>query len=133
MIPMGFRTSGYGEQHYRAVLTEEIVLEARKLHSEGWSNRRIADKYAVNINTIHLAITGMTWKHIDGNSKYRSKSFNRRTSKAGIDKIMELHAAGYNTRQIGIQLKLSHATVLKYIRQNIPDIVFKQGRPRKKK
>lgn len=108
-------------------------MEARKLHSEGWSNRNIANKYGVNIGTMQQAITGITWKRANSTNKYKTTSFNRRVSRAGIDKIVEMHRTGYEPKQISSQLKISKATVIKYIRQNIPDAVFKPGRPRKKK
>lgn len=59
---------GEGENNSRAILTEEIVLEARKLHkpySREHSARALAERFGVSTRTMHLAITGRRWKHLE--------------------------------------------------------------------
>ncbi len=54
-----------GERHPAANLTEANVLEARRLYLAGNATfEMLARKYAVRVTTIHLAITGRTWRHL---------------------------------------------------------------------
>ena len=53
-----------GSEHGNAALTEEIVLEMRRLRSQGYTYQSIAELYSVDTNTARRAINKMTWKHI---------------------------------------------------------------------
>lgn len=58
---------GIGEKHGKAVLTEEIVLEARSLYRKGSRTNgavALAKKYGVNQATLWYALTRQTWTHI---------------------------------------------------------------------
>ena len=54
-----------GEDRYNAVLTDEKVVTARKLHRNGEKIIDIAKKMGVSKTTLGLAIRGQTWRHID--------------------------------------------------------------------
>lgn len=56
----------HGEQHPRSVLTEQIVLQARKMAAEGVSLHEIADLLGFRRNAISAAVTGETWKYLPG-------------------------------------------------------------------
>jgi len=47
------------------VLTEAIVITARKLRRAGWKMKDIAAKFKVVANTISRAIRGVTWGWVD--------------------------------------------------------------------
>lgn len=53
-----------GSQKYNAKLTEDMVLEIRRLYSSGVGRYDLAKKYSVNYGTIHHIISGKAWKHI---------------------------------------------------------------------
>ena len=58
---------GKGEEHGRAVLTEEIVREARASYRKGSRTSgacALAKKFGVNQATLWCAIKGQTWTHI---------------------------------------------------------------------
>jgi hypothetical protein len=61
-----------GELCGSARLTEAQVLEAMALHDAGWTYTRLGDRYGVNRATVHYAVTGHTWKHLQkkGDSSY---------------------------------------------------------------
>lgn len=124
---MALRTTGFGESHYRSVLTEEIVREARRLHREGMSYVKIADLCGVTTGTIQQAIKGVTWKQVDGpisdRFKYKTKGVGMHITKEGLDKMTELHKAGYSISKIGAMMKISDGTVRKYIRREFPDAI----------
>jgi hypothetical protein len=61
---MDYGTQNKGERHGRAKLTNEIVIESRKLKSVGCGYAYIAKKYNVSKPTIWKAITMRSWKHI---------------------------------------------------------------------
>lgn len=54
-----------GERHSRAKLSNEIVLEARRLYFSGKASQSaLARKYDVAGPVMHRAILGRTWSHI---------------------------------------------------------------------
>lgn len=63
-LPTGPPSLARGEDHGRALLTEAQVIEARRLHAAGWSERRLAGHLGVAPSTVHYALTGHTWGHV---------------------------------------------------------------------
>jgi len=57
-------TDAVGTRHGNAVLTEEIVMEARRLRHAGERVVDIASKLGVNSATIGSAINGKWWSHL---------------------------------------------------------------------
>lgn len=53
-----------GETHHSAKLTEDDVLEIRKLYAIGFTCCEIAEKFSINPTSAHKAATGRTWKHV---------------------------------------------------------------------
>ena len=50
-----------------SVMTEEQVIEAiglREKDSGFWTYRRLGERYGVIPQTVHMAVTGKTWKHL---------------------------------------------------------------------
>lgn len=58
-------TNLVGSKHHRSVLTEDIVGKIRKLHAQGASVLDMAKMFGLDKSTLHLAISGRTWKHVD--------------------------------------------------------------------
>jgi group I intron endonuclease len=53
-----------GEDNKTSKLTNEIVLEVRKLHNEGMTFVQISKIYNVSESTISRVVKRLTWKHI---------------------------------------------------------------------
>jgi hypothetical protein len=53
-----------GERVAGARLTEAIVRDARRLHSEGLTHQAIADRLGFSRETLSQAIRGATWRHV---------------------------------------------------------------------
>jgi hypothetical protein len=56
-----------GSAHGRAVLTEELVIEVRRLKAEGVSYPALVRRFGVGKVTLFYAISGRTWSHIPMN------------------------------------------------------------------
>lgn len=70
-LPQDTPTSGrlrtgpfLGEENGGAKLTSADVTEARRLRAQGWSFRRIADRFGVTASTICRIERGLTWTHL---------------------------------------------------------------------
>lgn len=57
-------TLRYGVKHHNATLTDEIVVEMRRLRREGKSFQEIADLFDVPYQRANAAITGKSWGHV---------------------------------------------------------------------
>lgn len=53
-----------GALHPNCRLTEEIVIEARRLRKNGFSITALIRKYNVSSKTIRNALIGKTWRHV---------------------------------------------------------------------
>lgn len=62
----GFANGRYprGEKHYASKLTEENVLEIRRLRLEGWSVPKLAKRYGVDYTIAYGIIKGTRWRHV---------------------------------------------------------------------
>lgn len=54
-----------GENHYLSSFIEQDIINIRKLHSNGETQRSIAKKYNVTFQTIWQIVNKKTWKHIE--------------------------------------------------------------------
>lgn len=63
-IRLGLIKPQRGSKHWRSILTEIKVIEIRKLHSSGITQRKIAKIYKVHFGTINEIVLRHTWKHI---------------------------------------------------------------------
>jgi hypothetical protein len=46
-------------------LTEELVIEARKLQADGMSTKELSDRLGVNYQTMYQAVKGLSWRHLN--------------------------------------------------------------------
>jgi len=53
-----------GEDHHRAKLTDDIVIEMRKMFRKGLSAVHISKIFGVDSSVAHAAIRGKTWSHV---------------------------------------------------------------------
>jgi hypothetical protein len=54
----------HGENHGSVKLTEEQVLEVRRLRKEGYKQRELADMFGVSQVQIHNIINRKQWRHV---------------------------------------------------------------------
>lgn len=64
MVKKNRQTKQIGEGNSRSVITEKIVLEMRKLRSEGIKIKEIAKQFNVKYFTCLDAVNGRNWQHI---------------------------------------------------------------------
>jgi hypothetical protein len=55
-----------GGRHGRAKWSDDDVREARRLHSDGWSYKRLCERYGIGRVTLHYALVGKTFAHVKG-------------------------------------------------------------------
>ncbi len=55
----------HGEAVNTAKLSEEKVREIRALHAEGWTQRRLVEKFGIGQTTISRIILRQYWKHVN--------------------------------------------------------------------
>ena len=53
-----------GEGHHNTKLVEEDVLNIRRLHDEGYSQKKLSEMYGVHISGINRIVKRINWKHI---------------------------------------------------------------------
>lgn len=53
-----------GSAHGSAILTEENVLEMRKLFREGWTLQELKDKFGMSSSYISKIVNYKQWKHV---------------------------------------------------------------------
>ena len=53
-----------GERHYKAKLTEELVISVRRRVAQGEKQNAIAAELGLSKNTISKAVSGKTWRHV---------------------------------------------------------------------
>lgn len=53
-----------GENHHKAKLTTQQVLEIRELHKSGISQKEIASRYETGETNIWFIVHNLSWKHI---------------------------------------------------------------------
>ena len=64
MVAKGRNSDQKGEAHSQAVLTEELILEAKKMRVKGMTYQAIADSFGVIRQTLQSALGGKSWKHL---------------------------------------------------------------------
>jgi hypothetical protein len=61
-------SSPRGQAHCNAKLTDREVVELRRLRSDGWTWQALAERFGITVGTAHMAGTGRTWKHLEGDT-----------------------------------------------------------------
>ena len=68
-VKYSYEQGGYdgvrvGSKNGRANLTDEQVIEIRRLYKEGMTQKELSVKYNVGWSTIHNIVFNLTWKHL---------------------------------------------------------------------
>lgn len=53
-----------GESHYRAVMTEDLVLHASALKRQGFTYAQLEKRLGIKRRTLRAALTGENWSHV---------------------------------------------------------------------
>ena len=59
-------THQFGEYHPKSKLTDSIVMSMRAMRKDGSKLKEIADRFGVKLVTVHAAVSGKNWKHLNG-------------------------------------------------------------------
>lgn len=65
-----------GVKHYRAVLTEEQVMEILALLDDDAAHSAIAPRFGVSVPTISSIAAGQSWKHLNTQERRATRSLN---------------------------------------------------------
>jgi hypothetical protein len=57
-------TTVYGSHHGKSKLIEADVLEIRRMHAQGYSQKFLARQFSVTQSNISSICTGKTWAHL---------------------------------------------------------------------
>lgn len=104
-----------GVKNGTAVLTDEMVVEARARAKAGERIDKIAESYGVNRMTLGGAIAGKRWKHIPGG--LGSYSTRRRFDADTIRKIRKDHIGGKLQREIACEHGVDQTAISAIIRR----------------
>lgn len=119
--------SAKGLSHPKTRLKEEDVLEIVRLKTEeGWTYKRIANKYAVGTTSIQHILEGKNWQHLTGIPERPKPKCGRpvgaghHNSKLNPDKVREirrLFAEGSTLTELGDRFGVHKATISGIVRR----------------
>ncbi|MFG2370435.1 hypothetical protein ACGFY9_03015 [Streptomyces sp. NPDC048504] len=97
------------------VLNEDHVRVLRREHASGASVRYLATRNGLPYNTVHDAIRGVTWAHVDEQAPEEIPGEPRRPgvllTVATVGEMRRAHAGGASLRSLADKFHLEYATV----------------------
>lgn len=97
------------------VLNEDHVRRLRREHAGGASVRYLATRNGLPYNTVHDAIRGVTWAHVDEQASEELPGEPRRPgvllTAATVGELRRAHAGGASLRSLSDKFHLEYATV----------------------
>ncbi|MEV7392854.1 MULTISPECIES: hypothetical protein [unclassified Streptomyces] len=103
------------DQPSPTVLDEAFVRRLRREHADGVTVRYLATRCGLPYNTVHDAIRGVTWAHIDDHAAEGSSGDQRRPgvllTAATVGEMRRAHAGGASLRSLADRFRLEYATV----------------------
>lgn len=111
-----------GSAHSSALLTEDVVRDARRRACDGESLHELADRYGVNYLTLAAAIRGRTWRHVVDVPPVLGQVRAASTRSLIVSQpeqcrvAAELAAQGLALAQIGERLSVSRSTAFRLVR-----------------
>lgn len=100
----------FGEDHYNHQLTEEQIVEVRRLKAEGVTYDELERQFGVGRGPLHRIVTGKSWKHVDAPVLAKTKKLHR-LSDEEVREVRCLRALGIGLAWIGATYGVSEATV----------------------
>lgn len=99
-----------GDKHYCAKLTDEQVIEMRKLYSETKIPiRELASKFGIGYRSASKIVAGHTWAHLPVPEHVRNRA--AKLSEDTVREIRRLRTTGTTVKEIAHQFTLSIFTV----------------------
>jgi len=84
-----------GEAHHNSKLTEQDILEIRKMYSQGnISSEKIAEQFPVTGTQIRKILLGKRWKYLTGGASIKIKSGAAKLFEEQVLEIRERHIQG---------------------------------------
>lgn len=120
------RLNQQGEANDSAVLTDAIVIDARRRSKAGETQKVIADEYGVSVAVLGYAIRGKTWNHLDERESphVRPQGGGSRLTEDDVRAIRSAHAAaatrsarGDVARALAAEHKVSVANIHAIVRR----------------
>lgn len=103
------------DQPSPTVLNEDHVRRLRREHAGGASVRYLATRNGLPYNTVHDAVRGVTWAHVDDQTPEGSAEEVRRPgvllTAAAVGEMRRAHARGASLRSLADKFHLEYATV----------------------
>jgi lambda repressor-like predicted transcriptional regulator len=103
------------DQPSPTVLNEDHVRRLRREHAGGTSVRYLATRCGLPYNTVHDAIRGVTWAHVDDQAAKECAGELRRPgvllTAAVVGEMRRAHADGTSLRSLADKFHLEYATV----------------------
>ncbi|MBP2059630.1 transposase-like protein [Streptomyces iranensis] len=103
------------DQPSPTVLDEAHVRRLRREHADGATVRYLATRCGLPYNTVHDAICGVTWAHVDEQVPDESSGDQRRPgvllNAASVGEMRRAHAGGASLRSLADGFCLEYATV----------------------
>ncbi len=103
------------DQPSPTVLNEDDVRRLRREHAGGATVRYLATRSGLPYNTVHDAIRGVTWAHVDEEGANGSAAEARRPgvllTAAMVGEMRRAHADGASLRSLADKFQLKYATV----------------------
>lgn len=115
MVRHGNAGMAKGEDHGCALLTEEQVIEMRKIRKTGETYEKIAERYGVDKCTIALACTGKTWSHLPGAVDLGRKGNSRFTDEQRQE-MLERGLKGESASKIAREFSCSRSYISKMVK-----------------
>lgn len=105
-----------GERSGVSVLTDESVLEMRRLYATGkFTFRELAKRFGAGGNTVRQAVSGNTWTHlplaVDLHGRKGKRNGRAKLTEAQVVDIRALHRKGQKRRELAQQYGVSQTTV----------------------
>lgn len=111
--------TGVGEHNHKSRLTEEQVLEMRRLGAQGVRNVDLAPMFDVDVVTVSHVLVGRTWRHLPGaiGAKTRRGASHcaAKLTPEDVREIRALVAQGALTRGVGMRYGIHQASVSRIV------------------
>lgn len=101
-----------GTKHGMARLTDEQVLEMRRLRATGMTCEEIGKRFGVGVEHAHAVVTGRTWKHLPGAVDIGRKG-NSRITAEDREEIVRLYESGTPSRELVARFGITRSHVSK--------------------
>lgn len=102
------KTPPRGQTHYKAIFVESDVIKMIQLRSQGEKLIDIAEKFDTDFRTVHLIVSGKTWKHLKVD---RPPPIKPRITKEVREEVYKLKDSGVSVDSIANMFDISKNSV----------------------